>query len=1002
MTHPAQRTTREINRPQAISLFAGVGGMDLGIAVAGFEIALAVEKDPHTAAQYRENFPNTPVLCADVTQLTGQEILDCIGNNRAPDLVVGGPSCQGFSRIGKRDPKDERNSGVLHFVRLVGELQPRAFLMENVASMRDERYAELVNHCWQQLKSYGYQIREWKLNAANYGVPQSRERLFWVGCPDTSISAPEPALDKTTVWDALGDLKPLEALLALNEDIIETNWQPGDYSQYLNSIFTPPTNWHPHRLTGCTLTDHSPEVIERFITAPNGEIEPISRLYRLDYQRQCTTLRAGTATSQGGHTAPRPIHPEHPRVITVREAARLSSFPDWFQFHPTKWRGHRQIGNAVPPLLARAVGMQLIDALTNTQSFSPNRTNTTKTTGSTTMTSTTIVSNLDNYNFPPFTSSKTIKLAKEIVEFGSAHAAELGKIKEAGLELGYKLLDLEKALGKSEVQELLKHCFPKPIVRYFRNLLCQAQLVEKCPSLYSRILSMPICHTALLLAGTEEQIIQILTSDIKWTVQLLKERLKADNTSPELPIQVIAINAPVKIIADAPEYSGDTAIVQTINEDEDTVQVKLHSGETGSFHIKEVKPLCPDSYQELKIILATCENLHAAFKAAADCGDGRLQNDIENKLDKLSKCRRQLIARLGLCERAVKNLATHASATINVEETASQPECDRSFRVWNVTEEEDREPIIAKAELLAKLRTRQVFAQPTVSELAVACATILYKPTTKHSGGGLSITTREYSELTELVQEKDSVIRQLKAELDETKAKQEVSSDEKDDNISSQLTLMQQQMESLRQSYESLEKKYSAAVAELESYKQTLSSQQDSRGEVETPTFVPGDIVRIVKSPIAALVNAIGIFKQVEIEETICGPREQAVVIIKPGTKFQMPVYINNYQESLVKMPLTEPEFKLLARAEYLTTENEELSGRISYKDEKIDEAVYQLGRCLDRLGVPGWYKEGEYIDETGFSYQNGRALSEGIKAIAEILSKLEPCPEVSTEEIDF
>ncbi|MCL1476048.1 DNA cytosine methyltransferase, partial [Argonema antarcticum] len=374
MPHPADFSIPTHPQPQVVSLFAGVGGLDLGMEAAGLKIALAVEKDPYTAAQYRQNFPNTPVLCADIAQLSSQEILNSafemqsdriIANrNSCVDLVVGGPSCQGFSRIGKRDPSDSRNQGVFHFVRLVGELHPRTFVMENVTSMRDERFAELINNCWQQLLSYGYKVQEWRLNASNYGVPQSRERLFWVGCLDTEIAAPAPQQHRVTVYDALTDLLPLEGLNRLDKDILEAEGQPGKYSQYLNTIFIPPTNWNPHRLTGCTLTDHSPEVIERFITAPNGEIEPISRLYRLDYQKQCTTLRAGTPSQQGGHTAPRPIHPEHPRVITVREAARLSSFPDWFQFHPTKWRGHRQIGNAVPPLLARAVGMQLIDALT--------------------------------------------------------------------------------------------------------------------------------------------------------------------------------------------------------------------------------------------------------------------------------------------------------------------------------------------------------------------------------------------------------------------------------------------------------------------------------------------------------------------------------------------------------------------------------------------------------------------------------------------------------------
>lgn len=97
---------------------------------------------------------------------------------------------------------------------------------------------------------------------------------------------------KNHLWDALFDLKPLEALLDLNQDIVETNWQPGEYARYLLTIFTAPTNWHPQQLTGCTLTDHSSEVIARFITTPYGEIEPISRLYRLDYQTQSHTLRA--------------------------------------------------------------------------------------------------------------------------------------------------------------------------------------------------------------------------------------------------------------------------------------------------------------------------------------------------------------------------------------------------------------------------------------------------------------------------------------------------------------------------------------------------------------------------------------------------------------------------------------------------------------------------------------------------------------------------------------
>lgn len=611
------------------------------------------------------------------------------------------------------------------------------------------------------------------------------------------------------------------------------------------------------------------------------------------------------------------------------------------------------------------------------------------------MSSSTTTNRLDNYNFSPLTSSKTIKLAIEIVELGWAHAAALGKIKEAGVELGYKLLDLENAVGNSEVKEILKHCFPKEIVRYLRNLLCQAQLIEKCPSLYDRILSMPICHTAILMAGTEEQIVQILTSDTKWTVELLKERLRADNPCPATPTPEIALNAPVKIVADAPGYSGEIAIVENITDD--ALDARLLSGEIASFHTNEVKPLCPDTYQELTTILATADSLHTSFKAAADAGDERLQNDIENKLNKLDKSRRQLTARLGLTDKAAKNLGTYASASTSVEEIATQAECDRAFRVWNITED-DREPIVAKAQLLAKLRTKQIFAQPTLAEIAVACATILHKPTTKHSGGGIPISTREYSELTELVQEKDTTIQQLKTELDNVKVKLAADQKDTDEPISSRLDYMQQDLETLRQSYQSIEQKYSTAITELESYKQLVQKQADQIDSLKkgnpdaattSQTLQLNDIVRIVESPHNALVNQIGIFKEVETEETIFGPREKAIVVLNPGTKFEFPSRIANYQKSLAKTQLTQAEFQLLVEAEELARQNKDLTETVSYKEEKIDSAVCQIGRCLDRLGVPGWHEKGVYIDDQVRTYSDGRALSEGVIAIAEILGKI-------------
>ncbi|NER28560.1 MAG: DNA (cytosine-5-)-methyltransferase [Symploca sp. SIO1C4] len=416
---PAQ-TKETTPQPLAIDLFAGVGGLSLGIEAAGFQVALAVEKDPITAAQYQKNFPHAKVLCTDITQLQAQTILEAIKQNHPEwdgklTAVVGGPCCQGFSRIGKRDPNDKRNHLVSHFIRLVGELRPQIFVMENVCGLRDKRHAPLIDRCYQQLQQLGYTVQEWKLNAKDYGVPQSRTRLFWVGwkddagrrghgdrsrnvsrtlCPEhkpqESLFSPTRLFDSVALFQKglqfpseisprlpisasprqsqptthectpITPPTPLETKVTVREAI--GSIQKGEASEYVHQLhqtFPNPNSQTPNQLTGCTLTNHTPEVIARFAATPPGTIEPISRLYRLDWDGICPTLRAGTGSEHGNHTAARPIHPKQPRVITVREAARLSSFPDWFQFSPTKLHGYRQIGNAVPPLLALAVGERI-------------------------------------------------------------------------------------------------------------------------------------------------------------------------------------------------------------------------------------------------------------------------------------------------------------------------------------------------------------------------------------------------------------------------------------------------------------------------------------------------------------------------------------------------------------------------------------------------------------------------------------------------------------------
>jgi len=370
-------------RPVAVDLFAGAGGFSLGIEQAGFDVAVAVEQDPVHGAVYAFNFPHTKVLCTDIATLSGQEIKEALdewtSNNRQQshggssiDLVFGGPPCQGFSMIGKGDPDDARNNLVFEFCRLVKELQPRYFVMENVPGLVSKKHYAVLKELISRFKAAGYEITEpvQVLNAANFGVPQQRRRVFE---PERRSHS-----QYLTVQDAIADLPNLDDFAELHKmdciqltptQLYQLQASATLYVKMLRDLTPDSRNfaysrwWNPQLLTSSMQTLHTETSIERFKKTPMGQLEPISRLRRLDWEKPCYTLRAGTGYDRGSYTSPRPIHPQYPRVISVREAARLHSFPDWFRFHMTKWHGFRQVGNAVPPLLARVLGSQIIAAL---------------------------------------------------------------------------------------------------------------------------------------------------------------------------------------------------------------------------------------------------------------------------------------------------------------------------------------------------------------------------------------------------------------------------------------------------------------------------------------------------------------------------------------------------------------------------------------------------------------------------------------------------------------
>ena len=373
-----------------IDLFAGAGGMSLGFEQAGFDVAAAVEIDPVHCGVHKFNFPNTAVLPRSIVGLKVADIRLAAGiGNRLIDCVFGGPPCQGFSLIGHRAFEDPRNNLVLEFVRIVAELDARAFVFENVKGLTVGTHRAFLDELVAAFDRTGYAVRlPWHvLDAANYGAPQHRQRLILLGAkkgeklpayPMPLFNAadgrwPIPGLPNgPTCRDALGDLPDADHLGTLIEtDAVRTSsfGEPSPYAAALRCLHNDAwhygyvRNWNPGMLTSSARTTHTDISRRRFAETVPGEVEPISRFFKLPPDGLSNTLRAGTDGARGAFTSPRPIHYQHARCVTVREMARLHGFPDWFRFHATKWHGARQIGNAVPPPLARAIAAAVTKAL---------------------------------------------------------------------------------------------------------------------------------------------------------------------------------------------------------------------------------------------------------------------------------------------------------------------------------------------------------------------------------------------------------------------------------------------------------------------------------------------------------------------------------------------------------------------------------------------------------------------------------------------------------------
>ena len=359
-----------VKKAKVIDLFSGVGGLSLGAALAGFELTAAVEIDPHALYAHSTNFPRTVHIAKSVSEI-GKEILDDLSVKKGElSGLIGGPPCQGFSYIGKRNIDDLRNCLFSEFFRIVSLFRPKFFLAENVPGILCDKYAQVRDSAFSHVEKDYTILPPIVASAHEYGAPTTRTRVVFIGFLKNEM----PTLSETLFLPSsdAAHVRVKQALTGLPREIDpewqtqEDGWQKlsgriqGTYPQKINDRI-------PHgvgneyaikqlknyrRISGCFGTRHSEEILRRFAEIRPGEKDKISKSVRLVEDGFCPTLRAGTGKEHGSFQAVRPLHPTENRVITPREAARLQGFPDWFQFSPTKWHSFRQIGNSVSPILA--------------------------------------------------------------------------------------------------------------------------------------------------------------------------------------------------------------------------------------------------------------------------------------------------------------------------------------------------------------------------------------------------------------------------------------------------------------------------------------------------------------------------------------------------------------------------------------------------------------------------------------------------------------------------
>ncbi len=332
-----------------IDLFSGAGGLSYGFESAGFNVLLGIDNDAKALETFELNHKGSKSICGDITKITYEGDIKPLIGDKSIDVIIGGPPCQGMSLSGPRKFDDPRNKLYLSYIRLVEEIKPKAFVIENVPGLVGLFGGQIKDSIIEKFTAMGYDIQYKILCAADYGVPQNRKRVVFVGMKIGKFQYPAPFEEKVTCSMALDDLPSLEN--ELGEEDVPYTTEPSNAYQKLMRANSASVRNH-------IAAAHSDKVRNIISLVPDGgnyknlpEEYINSRNFHVAWTRFASNRPAPTIDTGHRHH----FHYKYNRVPTVRECARLQSFPDDFIFLGNKTQQFRQVGNAVPPLMAQVI-----------------------------------------------------------------------------------------------------------------------------------------------------------------------------------------------------------------------------------------------------------------------------------------------------------------------------------------------------------------------------------------------------------------------------------------------------------------------------------------------------------------------------------------------------------------------------------------------------------------------------------------------------------------------